>query len=115
MDTKAEEEVDVQLGLFELPAPVAKKSKSESVMYFGWKPEPLKMAAIRSTNPDLDVDKELGKFVAYWRTQDVPRKDWVAAFRNWLTNARKFELENEMSKRRKLPPAKSTVDNPANL
>lgn len=88
--------------LFDPPAPVV-KTKTSAPMRLGWRPTPEQMAAHRGRFPQFDVDVELLKFVAYWRTKGTPRVNWNPSFATWLAKSKLFDAEDRLAGKRGLP------------
>lgn len=86
-----------QLGLFELPAPEP-KTKRQTPMTRDWRPTGEQMAHWRCTLPEIDIDRQLDLFRAYWRTQGIARARWNQSFGTWLRNCRRWEIEGRLPK-----------------
>jgi hypothetical protein len=71
----------------------------------GWSPTPEVVAQMRAEQPHINQEIELEKFRDHWRstTRNAMKRDWTAAYRNWIRNAAKWALRNGT-------PARSTVD-----
>ena len=49
-----------------------------------WQPRPETLAFHQEKFPHVDEPKERGKFRDYYQSKGEVRKDWDAAYRNWL-------------------------------
>ena len=45
------------------------------------------------------LNREIAKFIDYWKGTGKTRVDWQATFRNWLRNNKKYNRSNSNSKR----------------
>ena len=52
-------------------------------------------ALARATELNLDAEHEQQKFVDYWLANGKQKRDWQAAFRNWLANAAEYRARDE--------------------
>ena len=62
-----------------------------------WKPSSETLSVMAEHFPNIDLKLEMHKFKDYWAaaTRSAMKKDWDAAFRNWIRNAAKFQAEKE--------------------
>ena len=62
-----------------------------------WKPSDESISVMAEHFPKVDLKLEMHKFKDYWAaaTKGAMKKDWDAAFRNWIRNAAKFQAEKE--------------------
>lgn len=58
----------------------------------GWSPPLEVVVQMRVEQPHIDQDLELRKFCDHWRsaTRNAMKRDWTAAYRNWVRNAAKW-------------------------
>ena len=71
-----------------------KKNKQEnkaSKINENWKPSQKIVDEYSVKYPGLNYDKELTKFINYYQSKDLTRKDWDASYRNWLINAMDYQ------------------------
>jgi hypothetical protein len=61
-----------------------------------WSPAPEVVAQMRAEQPHIDQDTELNKFRDHWHstTKNAMKRDWNAAYRNWIRNAAKWTPHN---------------------
>ena len=61
-----------------------------------WSPAPEVVAQMRAEQPHIDQELELAKFRDHWRstTRNAQKRDWNAAYRNWIRNAAKWAPHN---------------------
>jgi hypothetical protein len=61
-----------------------------------WSPAPEVVAQMRAEQPHIDQELELAKFRDHWRstTRNAQKRDWNAAYRNWIRNAAKYAARN---------------------
>ncbi|WP_157978291.1 MULTISPECIES: DnaT-like ssDNA-binding domain-containing protein [Nocardia] len=55
-----------------------------------WIPTEQERQRLAEQHPTIDLRAEHEKFVDYWLSKGEARKDWSAAFRNWLRKATEF-------------------------
>jgi hypothetical protein len=55
-----------------------------------WTPKATELAWAKEKFPEVDEPKEREKFVDYWRSRGEARKDWDAAYRNWIRKAAEY-------------------------
>ena len=71
-----------------------KKNKQEnkaSKIDESWKPSQKIVDEYPVKYPGLNYAKELTKFINYYLSKDMTRKDWDASYRNWLINAMDYQ------------------------
>ena len=71
-----------------------KKNKQEnkaSRIDESWKPSQKIVDEYPVKYPGLNYAKELTKFINYYLSKDMTRKDWDASYRNWLINAMDYQ------------------------
>jgi hypothetical protein len=71
-----------------------KKNKQEnkaSKIDESWKPSQKIVDDYPVKYPGLNYAKELTKFINYYLSKDMTRKDWDASYRNWLINAMDYQ------------------------
>jgi hypothetical protein len=61
-----------------------------------WSPTPEVVAQMRDEQPHINQELELEKFRDHWRstTRNAMKRDWTAAYRNWIRNAAKWAPRN---------------------
>ena len=61
-----------------------------------WSPAPEVVAQMRAEQPHINQDIELKSFRDHWRstTKNATKRDWTAAYRNWIRNAAKWAPRN---------------------
>jgi hypothetical protein len=61
-----------------------------------WTPAPDVVAKMRAEQPHINQELELEKFRDHWRstTKNAMKRDWTAAYRNWIRNAAKWAPRN---------------------
>jgi hypothetical protein len=61
-----------------------------------WFPAPDVVAQMRAEQPHINQELELEKFRDHWRstTRNAMKRDWTAAYRNWIRNAAKWAPRN---------------------
>ena len=83
-----------------------KKNKQEnkaSKINENWKPSQKIVDEYSVKYPGLNYDKELTKFINYYQSKDLTRKDWDASYRNWLINAMDYQGIKPEDKNKPLP------------
>lgn len=58
--------------------------------------------------PEIDADEEFAKFIDYHEREGSKFSSWIAAWRTWLANARKFSAERP--ERKPAAPARRPTD-----
>jgi hypothetical protein len=58
-----------------------------------WTPEPGTLRWAKEKYPDVDEPKEREKFRNYWQARGEPRRDWQAAYRNWIIRESEYAAE----------------------
>ena len=56
----------------------------------GWQPQPCDLDWAKEKYPDVNEAREREKFRNYWRSRGDLRKDWDAAYRNWIIKEHEF-------------------------
>jgi hypothetical protein len=56
-----------------------------------WKPSQKIIDDYPVKYPGLNHQREIEKFINYYLSKDMTRKDWDASFRNWLINAMEYQ------------------------
>ena len=83
-----------------------KKNKQEnkaSKINENWKPSQKIVDDYSVKYPGLNYEKELTKFINYYQSKDLTRKDWDASYRNWLINAMDYQGIKPEDKNKPLP------------
>lgn len=75
----------------------------------GWAPDAALLAWCKEKFPDVEEAREREKFCDYWRSRGEPRRDWDAAYRNWIRK------EDEFSKTRASPRASGPASRTATI
>jgi len=88
------------------PSPPAGRSARLTEM---WMPAEATLAWAQEKVPDVDEEIEREKFRDYWRSRGEARRDWDAAYRNWLRK------EAEFSKARASPRANGPASRTATI
>lgn len=70
--------------------PVAGRSRQ---MQQDWQPDAEALAWAREKYPHVDEQKEREKFRDYWRSRGEVRRDWQAAYRNWIRREAEYMAE----------------------
>ncbi|HEX6968302.1 MAG TPA: hypothetical protein VF174_05765, partial [Micromonosporaceae bacterium] len=74
---------------------------------------PLMRTWHREHTPDVDIDVETANFVDYWRAKpgkDAIKADWIAAWRTWMRNAKKWQGERARPARNPHRPYANPAD-----
>jgi hypothetical protein len=83
-----------------------KKNKQEnkaSKINENWKPSQKIVDDYSVKYLGLNYEKELTKFINYYQSKDLTRKDWDASYRNWLINAMDYQGIKPEDKNKPLP------------
>jgi hypothetical protein len=56
----------------------------------GWAPDATLLAWCREKYPHVQETREREKFCDYWRSRGDSRRDWDAAYRNWIRKEDEF-------------------------
>jgi hypothetical protein len=56
----------------------------------GWTPKETELAWAKEKFPEVNEPLERERFVDYWRSRGEARKDWDAAYRNWIRKASEY-------------------------
>lgn len=55
-----------------------------------WQPADATLAWAQEKFPDVEEGRERDKFRDYWRSRGEVRRDWDAAYRNWIRKEHEF-------------------------
>jgi hypothetical protein len=66
-----------------------------------WSPAPEVVAQMRAELPHIDQDAELKAFRDHWHstTKNPLKRNWTAAYRNWIRNAPKYARNGQPTRR----------------
>jgi hypothetical protein len=78
-----------------------------------WEPSAETLAWAEEKYPDVEEGRERDKFTDYWRSRGEVRKDWDAAYRNWIRREAEFS-KTRPSSRAGGPPSRTTSIDQAN-
>jgi hypothetical protein len=79
----------------------------------GWAPGLPLLAWCEEKFPDVEETREREKFCDYWRSRGEPRRDWDAAYRNWIRKEAEFSKARPSS-RANGPASRTTTIDQAN-
>src|SRR6187399_3215103 len=75
-----------------------------------WQPSDATLAWAEEKYPDVEEPRERDKFTDYWQSRGEVRKDWDAAYRNWIRKEAEFSKARPSSRANGPASRTATID-----